>query len=160
DVMFSEPDRGENVAGTDLALAETLRAGRVVLGYAMTFDRVPDGSTACVQHPLGLAILRRGNEHIDDPFFQATGAVCSLPKLTEAAGASGFLNAAPDPDGRLRRAPLLLEYRGRVFPGLALAAVSRMIGAHDFALRAINVNTSMLLFGGREVPLDGKSNLL
>jgi CHASE2 domain-containing sensor protein len=160
DVMFAEPDRSGTTSGGDLALAETMRAGRVVLGYAMTFDRTPDGSNACVQHPLGLAIVRRGSDHVDDPFFEATGAVCSLPFLTEAAGASGFLNAAPDPDGRLRRVPLMLEYKGRVYPGLALAAVAQMTSTRDVSLDLINVNTSSLVFGDRMIPLDGKSNLL
>ncbi len=42
DIMFAEPDRYEGPgAPPDEALAETLRAGRAVLGYAMTFDRAP-----------------------------------------------------------------------------------------------------------------------
>ena len=49
--------------GTDEALADALRAGRVVLGYALTFDDVhASGSSACVQHPLGLAVVRRDDE--------------------------------------------------------------------------------------------------
>ena len=94
-----------------------------MLGYAMTFDDPTKPSSACVQHPLGLALVRRGDEQADEPFFQATGAVCSLPMLTQAAGASGFLNAAPDPDGLLRRVPLLAALDGHVYPALALAAV-------------------------------------
>ena len=47
------------------------------------------------------------------PVFHATGAVCSLSQLNEAAGRSGFLNAAPDADGILRRVPVLMEVEGR-----------------------------------------------
>jgi adenylate cyclase len=161
DVIFAESDRSE-AAGVapDLALADTLRAGGVVLGYAMTFEPPSSRSTACVQHPLGIALIRRGDEIADDPFFQATGAVCSLPILTEAAGASGFLNAAPDPDGRLRRVPLLLAIDGRVHPGLALAAFLAAARVHDISVRLINVNAASLLLDSRTVPLDGKSNLL
>jgi adenylate cyclase len=161
DVIFAESDRSE-AAGVnpDRALADTLRAGGVVLGYAMTFEQPSSRSTACVQHPLGIALIRRGDETADDPFFQATGAICSLPILTEAAGASGFLNAAPDPDGRLRRVPLLLALGGRVHPGLALAAVIAGTGAHDISVRVHNVNAASLLLDHRTVPLDGKSNLL
>ena len=92
DIIFAESDRYEGTAPapTDAALADTLRAGRVVLGYAMTFDDARNSPSACVQHPLGLAIIRRGDEEADDPFFRATGAICSLPILTQAAGASGF----------------------------------------------------------------------
>ena len=56
------------------------------------------------------------------PFFDATGAVCSLPMLARAAGSSGFLNAAPDLDGILRRAPLLLRFNDRIYPALGLVA--------------------------------------
>ena len=161
DIIFAESDRYQ-VSGTttDEVLADTLRAGRVVLGYGLTFDRTPEASTNCVQHPLGLALIRRGDQAADDPFFQATGAVCSLPILTHAAGASGFLNAAPDPDGLLRRVPLLMEFDGRVYPALALAAVDAVTGVRDVALRIVNVNTSSLMLDNRDVPLDGKSNLL
>jgi CHASE2 domain-containing sensor protein len=160
DIIFAESDRYEGSGESpDQVLADTLRGGRVVVGYAMTFDAAPAPSGACAQHPLPLAIVRGGDEG-DDPFFRATGTICSLPVLTEAAGASGFLNAAPDPDGLLRRVPLLLESDGRVYPGLALAAVAGTTGARDFSLRVADVNTSSLMFGGRIVPLDGKGNML
>jgi MFS family permease len=75
----------------------------VLIGYGMTFDRPGTGAGDCVQHPLPLAVLKRGDAESASPFFEATGVICSLPALSEAAGASGFLNAAPDPDGLLRR---------------------------------------------------------
>ena len=129
DIIFAEPDRYEGTGLVpDAVLADALGGGRVVLGYALTFDGPRLASTACPQHPLGLAIVRRGDQATDDPFFRATGAVCSLPILTQAAGASGFLNAAPDPDGIFRRVPLLMEFGGRVYPSLALAAVAAARG--------------------------------
>ena len=161
DIIFAESDRynGAGMAADD-AMASALRAGRVALGYALTFGGAPDQSTACVQHTLGIAVIRRGDERGDDPFFQASGAVCSLPILTQAAGASGFLNAAPDPDGRLRRVPLLLTLNGRIQPALALAAVVAATGTRDISLEVVNANATKLLLDRRPVPLDGKSNLL
>ena len=96
----------------------------------------------------------------DDPFFRATTAVCNIPTLTSAAQASGFLNAAPDPDGILRRAPLLMQYGDRVYPALSLAAIRMATNAHNLVLRIANVNTASLALDGQAVPLDGKSNLL
>jgi CHASE2 domain-containing sensor protein len=166
DVIFAESDR---YAGTGVTPDETLAgllkaarpAGGVILGYALTFDP-SSPPVACVQHPLGVAIVRRGDERepAGDPFFRATGAICSLPALTQAAGASGFLNATPDPDGSLRRVPLVMALGDRVYPGLALASVIAVTKTRDVSLRVINVNTATLLLDGRSVPLDGKSNLL
>lgn len=161
DIIFAESDRfAKTGPSTDDALADTLRAGGAILGYGLTFGDPSNQSRACVQHPLGLAMIRRGDAHAGDPFFQATGAICSLPTLTQAAGASGFLNAIPDPDGLLRRVPLLVELDSRVYPGLALAAVIAATRTHDISLRVINVNAASLQLDSRSVPLDGKSNLL
>jgi HD-GYP domain-containing protein (c-di-GMP phosphodiesterase class II) len=160
DIVFAESDRYEPVsAATDAKLAETLRTGRVVLGYALTFDDASDVSSPCVRHPLGIALVQRGDD-TSLPFFRATGAVCNLPVLANAANAAGFLNAAPDPDGLLRRAPLLIEYKERIYPGLALAAVMSTMGTQDVALRVANINSSTLILDNRVVPLDGKGNLL
>ena len=161
DIMFAESDRYNGAgANGDQALADALRGGGVALGYALTFGASSDQSSACVQHPLGIALIHPGDDQADEAFFHATGAVCSLPILAQAAGASGFMNAAPDPDGRLRRAPLLLGFNGRVQPSLALAAFISAMKVRDVSLRVLNVNAARLMLDGRAVPLDGKSNLL
>ena len=96
----------------------------------------------------------------DAPLFHAGGAVCSLPTLARAAGRSGFLNAVPDADGILRRVPLVIEYDGTTYPGLALAAVLAATGAAPVALRSKNENTTTLELTTGTIPLDGRSNLL
>ena len=160
DIMFAEPDRFEGTGTTpDEQLAETLREGRVVLGYAMTFDPPRAGQVPCVLHPIGLAIMRR-DDSTEEPFFQATGSICNLPVLSHAANASGFLNAAPDPDGLLRRIPVLMARDGHIYPSLGLISVKSISGTSYVALRVANVNASSLVLGDRNVPLDGQSNLL
>ena len=172
DIVFAEPDRGGDSGGSsqhakagarvtsDEALAETLRGGRVILGYAMRFDSVPAAASTCVLHPVGPAIVHAGDETGHAPYFQATGAVCNLAMLAQAAGASGFMNAAPDSDGILRRVPLLIELDGRIYPSLALAAAMTVTGSRDLVLRISNVNTASLIVGNRVVPVDGRANLL
>jgi CHASE2 domain-containing sensor protein len=157
DIMFPEPDRvGENA---DAAFAETLRHGGVILGYGLTFEGAAD-THQCVLHPFSTAVVQRGGAANALPFFRATSAVCSLPALAGAAGASGFLNAAPDRDGILRRVPVLAELDGRVYPNLALAAVTALTGVRDALLHVSNDNRTSLALDDRQVPLDGKGNLL
>jgi adenylate cyclase len=166
DVIFAESDRydqsssAEASTSPDAALADIIRQGHVILGYGLTFDKGARGRSACVLHPINLPIVQPASEAGHEPFFVATGAVCNIATLAGAAGASGFLNAAPDADGILRRAPLLAELDGRVYPGLALAAVSAATGAHDLALRIANVNTAVLSADNASIPVDGRSNLL
>ncbi len=168
DIIFAEPDRfvisdaggaPPNATPDDL-LAGVLREGRVVLGYALTFDPAAGQRTACALHPVGLAVVHPSEETGGTPYFRATGAVCSLPILAKAAGDSGFLNAAPDPDGILRRVPVVAELDGRMYPSLALASFAALTGAREMTLRVSNVNASTLTVGERVVPLDGKGSLL
>lgn len=177
DIVFAEPDRYQGLVaanepsnasgrqGTpDELFAESVRGGNVVLGNAMTFEPGTYSAERCVLAPLNLVMLH-SQEMADDgtagrPFFQATGAVCNLKPLAEAAGLSGFMNAAPDSDGILRRAPLLIELDGRVYPSLAVAAVAAATSVRDAALRVATVNATSLMLDQRIVPLDGKSNLL
>ena len=144
----------------DASFADVLGLGRVVLGYAFTFEQAGNQSNACVLHPLNLPVVQPSTEKDHSPLFRASGVICSLPVLAQAAGASGFLNAASDADGMLRRAPLLIDFDGRVYPGLALAAVLAANGTRNLELRVANVNAAALMLDGRVVPLDGKGNLL
>jgi adenylate cyclase len=166
DIIFAETDRyirfAEPSQTPDDLFASALRDGRVILGYGLTFEtgRRRDGS--CVLHPIGVAILQPADvaDEIESPYFEATGSVCSLPFLAEAAGASGFLNAAPDADGILRRVPLVAKLDGRLYPSLALAAASRSLHVRDIALHVSNVNASVLALDQLRVPVDARSNLL
>ena len=168
DIIFAEPDRNDVSNGRgaepyetpDDLLGKILRESHVILGYAATFEPVSGARRPCVLHPVGLAVVQSGEHTDESPFFRATDAVCSLPSLAQAAGASGFLNAVPDSDGILRRVPLLVDFDGRVYPSLALAAVAAATDAHGMALRLSNVNASVLTTDDRVVPLDGKSNAL
>ena len=171
DIIFAEPDRhsqigadrespGAAAIAPDAELARILRDGQVILGYALTFDATPHTHRRCVLHPIGIAIVQPPGETTHEPLFHASGAVCNLPRLSEAAAASGFLNAAPDSDGILRRVPLLAELDGRVYPALGVAAVSAATGGRHVALRVSNQNASLLTIDNRTVPLDGKSNML
>lgn len=176
DMVFAEPGRspsppspqtvrltqgggGETIDADDEALATALRDGGTALGYVLTFDGT-QANAGCVMHPAAVSIVQPPSERGGFPLFHATGAICTLPRLALATGASGFLNAAPDADGVLRRVPLLIELDGRVYPSLALASVTMARPTGQIGLRVANVNTTTLVLGERTVPLDGRSQLL
>jgi adenylate cyclase len=162
DIMFPEADRFVGPGDpfrSDEVLASTLRQGGVVLGYGFTFEGGIEASD-CVLHPVHAALVQSSDELDHAPYFRGSGAVCSLPALAAAAGSSGFMNAAPDPDGILRRAPLLIEYRGEIFSSLAVSAVRAANGVRDVTLRASNVNAGSVWLDRDKIPVDGKSNLL
>jgi adenylate cyclase len=166
DVVFAEQDRYEAIhpgaiTAGDAALAGEVRQSRVVLGYAFSFDNESGASSSeCVLHAFDSIVAAARSATLEPPLFRAARATCVLPVLAEAAGASGFVNAMPDADGVLRRVPLLIEYEGRYFPSLGLAAVSAATGERPLAIRTANADSTSLAFGGWNVPLDGRGNLL
>jgi signal transduction histidine kinase len=162
DLVFGEPDRSNRPGDdADAAFADVLRGGRVLVGYAFVFNRPgqpPRDAAGCVLHPVALTVVQPPGAD-GTPMFEATQAICSLPALAAAAGASGFLNAAPDSDGILRRAPMVIAFKDGVYPSLGLAAAMSGLQVPAAQLRAVNANTAALTVGERTLPLDGRANL-
>jgi adenylate cyclase len=167
DAIFAEPDRAaapasdSAVSSIDQRLASTVGTAPVVLAYAFSFAGGPASPSSCVLRPLDAALVQMpGQPSPIDRLFEASGAVCNLPALASAAKASGYLNAAPDLDGTLRRLPLVMSYQGRVYPSLALAAVRAATAAPRVVLAAGSGHTTRLTFGEREIRLGQRGTML
>jgi CHASE2 domain-containing sensor protein len=142
---------------TDRALATTLAGGPFVLGYQFDFETAR--GNGCVHHPLRAAVLAGAGAGGADGLFEARGAVCNLPALSKASGSSGFFNVTPDPDGVLRRVPLVIRHKGALYPNLALALYLRARGG-DAVLETGPEGAEALRLDGRRIPLDRHGNLL
>src|SRR5512139_2282242 len=180
DVVFAEPDRtslrtlsgeirqdlgvGIGLAGlppealdTDTALARVLADGPFVLGYQFDFDAGTGAS--CVLHPLRAAVRSGAGGEADPDLFDAPGVICNLPILARSAGSSGFFNVTPDPDGIVRRVPLVIRHAGVLYPSLALAVYLRTRGG-DVLLETGPEGVVALRLDGRIIPLDRRGNLM
>jgi adenylate cyclase len=169
DVLFTEPDRLDSSgyrgpvdpdSGTlsDATLEAALAAVNAVTSYAFVFDRALP-AVPCATHPVDLVEVDRGVATPTAHLFQASGIVCSLGFLTQAAGGSGFINAATDADGLLRRVPLLIRYDGRIYPSLALAAVRRARETGPLVLTRRADRSLALSLEDRTVGLDEQARL-
>jgi CHASE2 domain-containing sensor protein len=170
DMLLHEEDRGAPAAslnrGTgdarfrtnDEALADALTGKPVVLGYVFRFDASPTKPAECELQPMPLAVVGP-NVASGQAFFHAPDALCSVPLLSHAASAAGFLNAAPDSDGKLRRVPLVMEYGEQFYPSAALAAVNIDQHAAAMQVRLNARSASQLSVGPRVIPLEGPSSM-
>ncbi len=180
DMLFAEPDRTSLASlsreirrdlGVDIvtaglpretldsdgSLAEALAGGPFVLGYQFDFDAVRGKD--CVLHPLNAAIRTTGGAGSPEAFFDAPGAICNLPALARAAGASGFFNVTPDPDGVVRRVPMVIRHGGKYYPSLALAVYLRARGSGAvFEVGSEGIEAMRL--GRKTIPLDRRGNML
>ena len=152
DMMLHEP------AANDGALAAVLSGRPVVLGFAFRFDSPGSAPFSCAVEPLPLAVIGPGTSW-GSGFFHPFGALCSPPELSRAAAGSGFLNAAPDSDGRLRRVPLVMESGERHYASLALAAVTLHRHVSPMELTLNPREASSLRLGAQTVLLEGPSCL-
>jgi len=93
-------------------------------------------------------------------FTHASSAVCNIPVLAQAASAQGFFNIRPDVDGILRRAPLIVDQGGSIFPSLAVATILAAGKAKTVLVKVETTGTVSLLIDKVTVPLDERGNLL
>ncbi len=130
----------------------------VVVGYALKFDGIGVAQSPCPAQALRLAVAGPSESGMA-AFFHATGAIGNAPAVSAAASGSGFLNAAPDRDGTVRHAPLVIECGGRYYPSLALAALSlyRHVPAMQFAIDPHSA--SRLRLGSQVISLEERSEL-
>jgi adenylate cyclase len=114
----------------DLKLAGSLQNKDIVLG--MTF--LPrDTQTGLLPPPL-LALTPKQN-FLD--IFNAKGYLSNIPILQSSAKNAGFINVYADPDGIIRRVPVVMRYKNDVYPSLALDAVK------IYLLSNAKLNTAM-----------------
>jgi HD-GYP domain-containing protein (c-di-GMP phosphodiesterase class II) len=184
DMVFAEPDRTSagrllkdlgaayqlNLAvdglpgelrDNDLILSETLAKGPFVLGNKFHFNRGENSLEQCDLHPVKVLFMQNsGEQEKNTGIPESTGVLCNLTILSEKVGASGFFNFSPDPDGMLRRLPLLIQYNGKVYASLALATVLKLKKADHLLLKKDGGTLQTLNYMGTSIPGDSHGQLL
>lgn len=108
----------------DAMLARSLEGRSVILGYYFS-----SGESAAQKGALPEPAFSR--EDFPDRVFSglvADGYGANLPVLMESALGAGHFNPLFDSDGVTRRVPLLIEFEGGFYEGLALATVRHALG--------------------------------
>jgi len=158
----NSPAIAGNLSAGDTALAKALASGPFVLGFELTF--APEADPSYVErllHPLNIvAVARNGAADPRKRLWQATGAVASLPEFSRSVSAAGFVNAAMEQDGILRRMPVLIRQGEKLYPSLALATVLRSHALPAAVLASTWHGDCSLQIGDRRIPLDDRGRLM
>jgi len=149
----------------DRLFADAMQNGSTVLGYY--FDSNEETAYQTGQLPYPAFDL---HESMTDSIFLPHGAgyMSTLPVLMESAYTAGFINnPLIDPDGVVRRTPLLHEYKLGVYESFSLATASTFL--NDITL-PIFVDASSwigdypplegLELAGRSIPIDPQGAVL
>ncbi|NUZ05280.1 CHASE2 domain-containing protein [Piscinibacter koreensis] len=131
-------------------LAEVVARRDVVAGRYFYFDH--SGASADV--PASAAIAIEGRDDLLD-LDVATGVLESAGPIAARTRSAGFVNTQIDPDGVLRRVPLLIAHGGRAHPSLALAALTKALGVASARVES-GASGLALVVGPHRVPIDAK----
>ena len=170
DIVFPEPDRA--------SLADIQRTFKRDFGVDVSFAGVPPGlldNDGYLGHVMGAhdvvgaqyfyfdhvtpagRTLRPGagfEGRVDLlSLDQATGVLGNVDAIGAQTRVTGFINTRIDTDGVLRKLPLLIEYDGVVYPGLALAATMRSLGVMSGQVTSGRDGLSIEV-GSRSIPVD------
>jgi adenylate cyclase len=151
----------KRLADNDSTLASVLSDGPFVLGYKFTFsvERKPDRK--CLLHPINTIIVQRDKtREKTNLLFSAQDVVCNLDVFSGAVHSSGFINAHPDFDGVVRRAPLLIQYGEKIYPSLTLAALIQALEIRQVTLKMTSRGIESLSLDNKTIPLDAQGNML
>ncbi len=158
DLGFREVPQG--LRNNDQRLAEALSKGPFLLGYQFLFEEDSD-SGDCLLHPLQVNSLRHDKAERDfPPFIHARSVSCNLKMFSQSAAGSGFFNISPDPDGILRRVPLIIEHKGGLYPSLALVTLMKALGVRDVLLKTDTSGMDSLYLNQTAIPLTSKGSML
>jgi adenylate cyclase len=129
-----ELERLRAMFDSNYRFAESFIARDVVTGYVFKDslgDNEPEATGVLPPPLIGASDI----ENLEVPFVTAAGFAGNLVELQENAIAGGFFDSPIiDADGVFRRSPLVQQYRGNLYPSLALAVAYTVLGSPDVGL--------------------------
>jgi adenylate cyclase len=173
DVIFAEPDRmspavaagsfrgidaetREKLAAlpsNDAVFAEAIKkAGGIVVGETAASQAAPraEGENA---PQTGFAIVGPNPR----PFLVTfPGLLRNIPPIEQAAAGRGMFSIDPEPDGIVRRVPVVMEAQGQLAPALTMEMLRVVSRAGAILIRADRAGVKTVAVPGLEVPTDGR----
>jgi adenylate cyclase len=121
-VLFSQPDR----FGMDDAFVDLLHQAPVVIG------QIP--ADELQGNPVPRGVVRIGDDWQPWLYEYAT-AVGPIAPIGKAAAGVGMMNAPPEPDGVVRRMPLVVQINGEMYPAIALETLRVASGEPSYQVK-------------------------
>jgi adenylate cyclase len=139
----------------DSVLAAQLGATPSVLGQSPVTDATTVGAASW---PLKASMAVRGPDPAGVvPHY--SGWARNLAELEDAARGLGALALEADPDGVVRRPPLLVATENQLYPSLALEAIRVAVKAPGFEIRTLEDGVESITVGALLVPTDRRGRL-
>jgi adenylate cyclase len=141
----------------DTLFAQSLAHTQAVLALGF----LPRNEAENILPPPLLTLTQQEQQQLS--IIRARGYISNIPVLQQAAKGGGFINIFPDNDGIIRRAPLLINYEGKIYPSLSLQAVISFLGEKISLVTPTYGKTKKLesiKLGSLTIPTDDRGQVL
>jgi adenylate cyclase len=175
DIVFAEPDRtspGLLVDGLphlseaaraelralpdhDTIFANIIKRTRIVLGQSAYNPRAGDTRTVLAPKASFATLGADPNPYL----IEYPELLSNLPILEEAATGRGMFTVIPDPDGLVRRVPIVLKAGGNMIPSLSADMLRVATGQTTYVIKTGKAGVQSVVLAGIEIPTDANAQL-
>ena len=174
DIIFAEPDRMSpavaaerfrnldtetraqlmKLPSNDDVLADAMRRTRVVIGESGFHLASPPSAT----RPPGVGFAMMGP---DPRRFLITfpGVINNVPPLEQAAAGRGMVTIQSEPDGIVRRVPMVMNAQDTLVPAISLEMLRVATGAGAIRVKTDAAGVNSVAIPGLELPTDRNAQL-
>jgi len=121
----------------------------IILGY--TFYDAEQLDEQSNETPYIPAVIKQKNTNLH--FYETSSAFLNIPIIQDSSYSSGFLNTISNDDGRVIYSPLVMKFKGQLFPSLALEMVRTIYSAREVDIVRNNNGTNIKL-ADVTIPID------
>ena len=175
DIVFAEPDRTspgllaksmpelsaearaelEAAPNHDAILADMIKRTRTVVGQSAYNPRANDTRQALAPKA---SFATLGED--PTPYLIAyPGLLTNIPVLEEAAIGRGMFTVLPDPDGLVRRVPVVMKAAGEKIPSLNADMLRVATGQTTYVIKTGEAGVQSVILAGVEIPTDANAQL-
>jgi len=175
DIVFAEPDRTspnllvhslpqlseaareelKNAPDHDEILAGVLKRTRTVLGQS-AYNPRPGDTRETITSKASFATLGAD----PNPYLiEYPGLLSNIPVLERAAAGRGMFTVLPDPDGLVRRVPIVLKAGGQMIPSLNADMLRLATGQTTYVIKTGEAGVQSIVLAGMEIPTDANAQL-
>lgn len=166
DILFSEEDI-EHPEYDELLAGETERLAKVYYASYFSIDHEPQ-RISYLNQKIDDQIQKRLEEFSlkavkdeTEKFLNAKDVTIPIAKLLDITKGIGFTNMPAERDGKVRKVPLVIRYKGKNYPALSLAVVC---GYLDCKLSNIEIKNKFIVIKKNnrviKIPIDKYGNML
>ncbi|MEA2012208.1 MAG: adenylate/guanylate cyclase domain-containing protein [Verrucomicrobiota bacterium] len=154
-------DLSQRELDNDWVLGEAVADTNTVLGYV--FILIKEGETYEDVDVLPFpefSLEIKDDKLANIPFTRAKRPLLNILSICNSALSEGFFNSAPDRSGIVRKVPLLIRYKNRVYPSLPLE-MARIGSASDITLCTSSKDGSLMSIrlGKEVIPVNEKGEM-